>query len=82
MHHLKKLLDRKTALTARLGRVKSVMDDKSTYMVITGRLVINSDEQIYGDIMKVLFMHQEDCKEELMDIDRKIDAINELLGGL
>jgi hypothetical protein len=32
--------------------------------------------------MKALFIHEAECKEELRDIDRKIDAINELLGGL
>lgn len=82
MSNLGKLLDRKTALIARLGRVKSVMGDKGVCITIGSGLDINCNEPVFRDIMKVLFMHQEECSEELRDIERKIDAINELLGGL
>lgn len=82
MNNLEKLLYRKTALIARLGKVKSVMDSKSTCMTIGSGLDLDCNEQVFSDIMKVLFMHQEECAEELRDIDRKINAINELLGGM
>jgi len=82
MSNLQKLLDRKIAVTARLSRVKSVLSDKGTCITIGSGLDINVNEQVFRDIMKALFIHEEECKEELRDIDRKINAINELLGGL
>jgi phosphate uptake regulator len=82
MSNLQKLLDRKTAVTARLSRVKSVLSDKGTCLTIGSGLDINVNEQVFRDIMQSLFIHQEECAEELRDIDRKINAINELLGGM
>jgi hypothetical protein len=81
MSNLQKLLDRKIAVTARLSRVKSVLNDRGTCVTIGSGLDINVNEQVFRDIMKALFSHEEECKEELREIDRKINAINELLGG-
>ena len=82
MNNLGKLLDRKTALIGRLSKIKNVLDSKSTYITIGSGLDLDCNEPVFSDIMKVLFIHQEECSEELRDIERKINAINELLGGM
>lgn len=82
MNHLEKLLDRKDYLLARLSRVKIVLNTHGTCITVGSGLDINVNDPTFGRIMDVLYLHEEECKEELRDIDRKIDAINELLGGL
>lgn len=82
MSNLGKLLDRKTAVLSRLSKIKSVLDSKSTCITIGSGLDLNCNEPVFRDMMKVLFIHQAECSEELRDIERKINAINELLGGM
>jgi|Laugrefa1bdmlbdn_1035148.scaffolds.fasta_scaffold97502_2 hypothetical protein len=82
MNHLEKLLDRKDYLLARLTRVKVVLNTHGTCITVGSGLDINVNDPTFSRIMDVLYLHEEECKEELRDIDRKIDAINELLGGL
>ena len=82
MNHLEKLLDRKDYLLARLSRVKIVLNTHGTCITVGSGLDINVNDPTFSRIMDVLYLHEEECKEGLRDIDRKIDAINELLGGL
>jgi hypothetical protein len=82
MNHLEKLLERKDYLLARLSRVKIVLNTHGTCITVGSGLDINVNDPTFSRIMDVLYLHEEECKEELRDIDRKIDAINELLGGL
>ena len=82
MSHLEKLLERKDYLLARLTRVKVVLNTHGTCITVGSGLDINVNDPTFSRIMDVLYLHEEECKEELRDIDRKIDAINELLGGL
>ena len=49
-------------------------------MVIGGGLDLNVGEPVCNSIMEVLSNHKGDCWAELKDIERKLDAINELLG--
>ena len=82
MSNLERLLDRKTAVLRRLTELRKVLDNKGKCMSIGSGLDINVNEQVFSNIMQVLYVHQDACEEELRDIDRKINAINELLGGL
>jgi tRNA(Arg) A34 adenosine deaminase TadA len=82
MSNLEKLLDRKDYLLARLSRVKVVLNTHGTCITVGSGLDINTNEPAFSRIMDVLYLHEEECKEELRDIDRKINAINELLGGM
>ena len=82
MSHLETLLERKDYLLARLTRVRVVLNTHGTCITVGSGLDINVNDPTFSRIMDVLYVHEEECKEELRDIDRKIDAINELLGGL
>jgi hypothetical protein len=82
MNHLEILLERKDYLLARLSRVKIVLNTNGTCLTIGSGLDVNCNEQVFSRIMEVLYVHEAECKEELRDIDRKINAINELLGGM
>ena len=82
MNNLEKLLDRKDYLFARLARVKGVLNTHGTCITVGSGLDINTNEPTFSRIMEVLYVYEAECKEELRDIGRKIDAINELLGGL
>jgi hypothetical protein len=82
MNHLENLLDRKDYLLARLTRVKAVLNTHGTCITVGSGLDINVNEPTFSRVMEVLYVHEAECKEELRDIDRKINAINELLGGL
>lgn len=82
MNHLEKLLERKDYLLTRLSRVKIVLNTHGTCITVGSGLDINVNEPTFSRIMEVLYVHEAECKEELMDIARKINAINELLGGM
>ena len=82
MSNLERLLDRKTAVLRRLTELRKVLDNKGTCITVGSGLDINVNDPTFSRIMDVLYLHEEECKEELRGIDRKIDAINELLGGL
>ena len=82
MSNLEKLLDKKDYLLARLTRVKGVLNTHGTCITVGSGLDINVNDPTFSRIMDVLYLHEEECKEELRDIDRKINAINELLGGM
>jgi hypothetical protein len=82
MNHLENLLERKDYLLARLTRVKVVLNTHATCITVGSGLDINVNEPTFSRVMEVLYVHEAECKEELRDIDRKINAINELLGGM
>ncbi|CAB4180652.1 hypothetical protein UFOVP1043_75 [uncultured Caudovirales phage] len=80
MSNLELLLNRKETLLARMSRVDILLTSKRDIMVIGGGLDLNVGEPVCNSIMEVLSNHKGDCWAELKDIERKLDAINELLG--
>ncbi len=79
--HLEKLLDRKEYLLTRMSKVKAVLNSHGNCITVGSGLDIGVNEPTFSRIMEVLYIHEAECKEELTDIARKINAINELLGG-
>jgi hypothetical protein len=78
--YLEKLLSNKKDLLATLSALDYLLKSKDSDICINNSLIFSRREEVCAEIVQVLIKHKDDIEEDLREIDRKLKAVDDLLG--